>query len=145
MKVTLERMNKAVHFRAKSAEGHTVDIDGGETIGGEDKGVRPMQLVLMAAGGCSSIDIHLILKKMRQSIEDLRIEVEGERLDAVPALFKKIKFHYYFKGDLNEDKVRKAIKMSLDKYCSVVKMLDHNVEIVYDFSINGQLMDQKFD
>ena len=138
MKVTLERMNQAVHFRATSAEGHTVNIDGGETSDGEDKGVRPMQLVLMAAGGCSSIDIHLILKKMRQSVDDLKIEVHGERVDTIPGVFKGINFHYYFKGDLKEDKVRKAIEMSLDKHCSVVKMLDHHVEIGYKFSINGK-------
>ncbi len=140
MKVTLERMNQAVHFRATSAEGHTVDIDGGETSDGEDKGVRPMQLVLMAAGGCSSIDIHLILKKMRQTIDDLKIEIVGERVDSIPGVFKKITFLYQFKGDLKEDKVRKAIDMSLDKYCSVVKMLDHQVEVSYEFSINGVMV-----
>jgi Predicted redox protein, regulator of disulfide bond formation len=139
MKVTLNRMNQAVHFRASSTEGHTVDIDGGETSDGADQGVRPMQLVLMAAGGCSSIDIHLLLKKMRQPMEDLRIEVEAERVDEIPAVFKKIFFHYHFKGELKEDKVRKSIEMSLDKHCSVVKMLDHKLAIGYDFSINGKL------
>lgn len=143
MKITLERMNQAVHFRATSAEGHTVDIDGGPTSDGEDQGARPMQLVLMAAGGCSSIDIHLILKKMRQSVDDLKIEVEGERVDTIPGVFKKITFHYHFKGDLNKEKVRKSIDMSLDKYCSVVKMLDHNVEIAYHFSINGKLIEKE--
>ncbi len=143
MKITLERMNQAVHFRATSAEGHTVDIDGGPTSDGEDQGARPMQLVLMAAGGCSSIDIHLILKKMRQSVDDLKIEVEGERVDTIPGVFKKITFHYHFKGDLNKEKVRKSIDMSLDKYCSVVKMLDHNVEIDYHFSINGKLIEKE--
>ena len=120
MKVTLERINKAVHFRATSAEGHTVDIDGGATSDGEDQGARPMQLVLMAAGGCSSIDIHLILKKMRQTVEDLKIEVEGERVDAVPAVFKKIKFHYHFKGDLKADKVRKSIRAAILVLATVV-------------------------
>jgi len=137
MKVILERMNHAVHFRATSPQGHIVDIDGGETSDGEDKGTRPMQLVLMAAGGCSSIDIHLILKKMRQSVEDLKIEIEGERVETIPGVFKKITFYFHFKGDLKEEKVRKAIDLSLNKHCSVVKMLDHQVAIAYQFSING--------
>ena len=142
MKVILKRMNQAVHFRATCEDGHTVDIDGGETSDGADQGTRPMQLVLMAAGGCSSIDIHLILKKMRQPVEDLQIEVEAERVDDIPAVFKNIFFHYHFKGNLKAEKVRKSIEMSLDKHCSVVKMLDHNVKIGYDFSINGQLFEK---
>jgi len=140
MKVTLERQNKAVHFHAKGDSGHIVNIDGGPTSGGEEKGSRPMELVLMAAGGCSSIDIHLILKKMRQPVDDLRIEVHGERVDAVPAVFRKITFYYHFKGDLKAEKVKQAIDMSLDKYCSVSKMLDHHVEMAYEFTINGELI-----
>ena len=76
---------------------------------------------------------------MRQPVEDLRIEVNGERVDAVPAVFKKITFHYHFKGDLKPEKVKQAIDMSLDKYCSVSKMLDHTVEMAYQFTINGEL------
>jgi len=138
MKVTLERQNKAVHFIAKGDSTHKVDIDGGPNSGGADKGLRPMELVLMAAGGCSSIDIHLILKKMRQPFDDLKIEVHGERVDAVPAVFKKIIFHYHFKGNLKPAKVKQAIEMSLGKYCSVSKMLDSTVEMEYHFTINGE-------
>lgn len=141
MKVILERQNKSVHFTAKGESGHAVQLDGGPDSGGEDKGARPMELVLMAAGGCSSIDIHLILKKMRQPIDDLRVEIEGERVDAVPAVFKKIIFYYHFKGDLKPAKAKQAIEMSLGKYCSVSKMLDPTVKMEYHFTINGQTME----
>lgn len=140
MKVTLKRQNNAIHFQGENSKGLTVDIDGSERVGGKGKGVSPMEMVLMATAGCSSIDIHVILKKMRQEIEDLQVHVEGERVDAVPAVFKTITMHYAFKGDLKPEKVQKAVNMSLDKYCSVSKMLEHSVKIKHKISINGEVL-----
>lgn len=130
-------MNDAVHFEGVNASGNTIQMDGSAAIGGEDKGVRPMELLLFGTASCSCIDIVAILKKMRQPIDDLQVEVEGYRdTDQTPAVFTKIHLHYIFKGDLKEEKVKQALELSLEKYCSVSKMLEKTAEITYDYSIN---------
>lgn len=135
MKVTLQRLNDAVHFEAKNDDGNTISIDGSPDVGGEGKGVRPMQALLMSLAGCSSIDVVSLLKKMRQPLEDMRVEVNGDRVDEVPAVFNKIHMQFILKGDLDEAKVAKAIGMSVEKYCSVARMLDKTAEIGWGFVI----------
>ncbi|MBI5915495.1 MAG: OsmC family protein [Bacteroidetes bacterium] len=136
MHITLQRLNSAVHFEAKNDDGNTVSIDGSPDVGGEGKGVRPMQLLLMSLAGCSSIDVVSLLKKMRQPLDDIRVEVHGERdTGEVPAVFKKIHMQFILKGDLDEEKVAKAIGMSVEKYCSVARMLEKAVEISWDYVI----------
>ena len=135
MKVTLQRLNDAVHFEAKNDDGNTIHMDGSPEIGGEGKGVRPMQALLMSLAGCSSMDVVSLLKKMRQPLEDMRVEVNGDRVDEVPAVFKKIHMQFFLKGKLDEAKVAKAIGMSVEKYCSVARMLDKTAEISWDFVI----------
>ncbi len=137
-KVNMKRVNDKVHFRAYNSTGNIVSMDGSPKIGGENKGVRPMELLLMAFAGCSSIDIVSILAKMRQNLKDLDVEVEGFREEgAIPAVFTKIHIHYKLSGDLKEDKVVQAIEMSLDKYCSVSKMLEKAAEITHSYEITN--------
>ena len=135
MHITLQRLNDAVHFEAKNDDGNTISIDGSPDIGGEGKGVRPMQALLMSLAGCSSIDVVSLLKKMRQPLEDMRVEVQGHRVDAVPAVFDKIHMQFILKGEIEEEKARKAIGMSVEKYCSVAKMLDKAAEITWELEI----------
>lgn len=135
MHITLQRLNDAVHFEAKNDDGNTIHMDGSPDIGGEGKGVRPMQALLMSLAGCSSIDVVTLLKKMRQPLEDIRVEVSGERVDEVPAVFKKIHMKFILKGDLDTEKVKKAIGMSVEKYCSVGRMLDKTAEITWGVEI----------
>lgn len=135
MHITLQRLNNAVYFEAKNDDGNTIHLDGSPDIGGEGKGVRPMQALLMSLAGCSSIDIVSLLKKMRQPLEDMRVEVNGDRVDEVPAVFKKIHMQFFLKGDLDEAKAKKAIGMSVEKYCSVAKMLDKTAEITWGLEI----------
>ncbi len=136
MKIQLKRLNDAVHFEGSNDDGNIVHLDGSPDIGGEGKGIRPMQLLLMSLAGCSSIDVVSLLKKMRQPPEDVRVEVSGERaLDEVPAVFKKIHMHFILKGNLDEAKVAKAIGMSVDKYCSVARMLEKTAEITWSYEI----------
>lgn len=138
MKVNIERQNQAVHFEAANAENLKVHIDGSGEAGGEGKGVRPMEMVLMALGSCSSIDVVLILKKMRQELEDLRIEVEGKRAeDQVPKVFTDIHIKFFLKGKLDEPKVEKALDLAVNKYCSVKDMLQATVNITHSFVIEG--------
>lgn len=138
MKVTLQRVNKAVHFEA-SSESSTVkvNIDGSEGIGGEGKGVRPMELVLMALGSCSVFDLHTILLKQRQDIQDIQVEVAGERREEIPNIFTKIHISFFLKGSIDEIKAQKAAELAVKKYCSVHDMLAAGgVDISYSIKIN---------
>ncbi len=136
MKIEMQRVNKAVHFIAYGSDGHSILMDGSESIGGEGKGVRPMETVLMGLAGCSSIDMVMILDKMRQKLEDIRIEVVAERADDIPSVFTKIHVKFFLKGDLKEKKVAQAVNMAFEKYCSVSRMLEPTVEITSSYVIN---------
>lgn len=135
MKVAIERINNAVQLKAVNEEGNEVIFDGSPEIGGEGGGARPMQVVLMSLGACSSMDVLSILKKMREEVQSYNVEITGERADAVPAVFTKIHVHYLFKGKLNANNVARAIQLSMEKYCSVTKMLEPTVEITHSFKI----------
>lgn len=138
MKVKINRVNKAVHFEAESElSAVKVHIDGSEAIGGEGKGVRPMELVLMALGSCSVFDLTLILQKQRQEIEDIQVEVEGQRRDEVPNIFTKIHISFMLTGRIDEVKAQKAAELAVKKYCSVHDMLAAGgVDITYSLRIN---------
>ena len=136
MQIKLERIDDAYHMRAVNENGNTIETDGSLKIGGNNKGMRPMQLLLTAVGGCSAIDIITFLRKQRQDLKDFRITVEGERQkDAIPSLFTDIHLHFELTGDLNEKKVERALSLSMDKYCSVAKTLEKTAKITYDYSI----------
>jgi putative redox protein len=136
MKVELRRVNDAFHFEAVGAAGVPVHIDGSPDIGGVDAGARPMEMILMGLGGCSAIDIVLILQKQRQVIQDMTISIEAERVpNETPSLFKTIHVHYNFKGDLQIEKVARAIELSMEKYCSVTAILNKTAVITHSFTI----------
>jgi putative redox protein len=138
MKIEIERQNNAYHMIAANEEGNTVSVDGSPEIGGEGKGVRPMQLLLSGIGSCSAIDVISILKKQKQDLRDLKITVNGEREEGkIPAVFTKIHLHFHLYGDLNEAKVARAIQLSMEQYCSVSKMLEKSAEITYDHEISA--------
>ncbi|MBE8719890.1 OsmC family protein [Sphingobacterium pedocola] len=138
MKVHLNRKNKAVHFEALSELSPvSVNIDGSESIGGEGKGVRPMELILMALGSCSVFDLTTILQKQRQEIEDIEVEVEGQRRDEIPNIFTSIHINFLLKGQIDEVKAHKAAELAVKKYCSVHDMLAAGgVDITYSIKIN---------
>jgi len=139
MKIVLNRIDDAFHFEAENEDGKIVNIDGAPAIGGHDLGVRPMQLLIMGLGGCSAIDVVLILQKQKQIIDDLKIELDAERYeDREPSLFKNIHVTFNFKGDLNEKRVKRAVALSMDKYCSVAKILEETATITYGSTINGE-------
>ena len=124
VKVELERVNGAFGFEARDANGHSVKIDTSPETGGENFGVRPMQLLLMGLGGCSGIDILSILKKQRQTVTDFRMRLEGEREPGKdPSLWKKIDLVFELKGQIDKDKAEKAVALSMEKYCSVSETL----------------------
>lgn len=136
MVIELEKKNNAYHFEAVNESGIKIQLDASPAIGGENKGARPMELLIMGLGGCSGIDIINILKKQRIEVGEMRIKIEAEREpDAVPSLFKNIHINFIFKGDLDKSKVERAINLSLEKYCSVAKTLEKTAEITYSMTI----------
>ncbi|MEX1239982.1 MAG: OsmC family protein, partial [Cyclobacteriaceae bacterium] len=137
IKIELNRLNDAFHFSAENESGITVHLDSSPDSGGSNQGMRPMQMLLAALGGCSAIDIITILNKQRQPLNDLKITVTGEReKDAIPSLFKTVHAHYSFFGNLDHEKVEKAISLSIEKYCSVSQTLEKaGARITYSFEV----------
>ncbi len=128
MEVKLERKNQAFHYEAQAGE-HTIHIDGNPAIGGEGKGARPMELMLTGIGGCVSIDLGLILKKQRQQLDDYSITVSGKRKEDGAKEFTAVHLEFVLKGDLDEQKVKRAVELTINKYCSAIQSLDKNIEI----------------
>ena len=138
MKVELNMVNDAVHFEGSGSGNVKVHIDGSEAIGGMGLGVRPMELVLMALGSCSSLDLISILKKQRQDVKDVSISVEGERKEGVPAVFTKIHLTINLTGNIDRAKAEKAAELAVKKYCSVHDMLAAGgVEITYSLNVTS--------
>ena len=123
-------------FLGESGSGHTVVMDGAPESGGRDLGVRPMEMLLLGLGGCTAFDVIDILQRGREPIDDLAIEIAGERTDEIPKVFKKIRVRYIVTGKgLSRDKVERAVKLSADKYCSATIMLGAVAEITHEIEI----------
>ncbi len=138
MTIELTRADHAYHFISSNEAGNVVESDGSPSIGGSNKGMRPMQMVLAALASCSSIDVVLFLKKQRQQLDDIQVTVTGKRADGqVPAVFTDIHVHYKLYGPIKEKKAEKAVSLSMDKYCSVSKMLEKSVNITYSFEVSS--------
>ena len=129
MKVSLKSTDSLNSFVATNSKGHEVHLSGNGTAAG------PMESVLMAIAGCSTIDIVMILEKMRQPLENIEVDVESERREEIPRTFTKVNLHYKLYGDLKVKKVEQAINSSLDKYCSVSKMIEKSAEITSTYEI----------
>lgn len=126
-----------VMFVAETGSGHAVVVDGPPDSGGRNIGMRPMELVLLGVGSCTSFDVISILKKARQPVEDCIAEIEAERSDDIPSVFTKIHIHFRITGSaLKESQVKRAVELSADKYCSASIMLGRGgVEITHDYEI----------
>ncbi len=135
MEINLKRKNKAFHYEAINPDKIVVNIDANTAIGGEGKGVRPMELVLMGLGGCASIDLGLILKKQKQVLENYQVTITATRKDNVAKTFDAINLHFLLWGILDDDKVKKAIDLTLTKYCSVALSLSKEINITSTFTI----------
>jgi putative redox protein len=124
-------------FLAESGSGHTVTIDGPESEGGRNVGIRPMELMLMGMGGCTSFDVMMILKKARQPVEDCIARIQAKRADEIPSVFTDIHIHFVIKGaGVKESQVKRAIELSAEKYCSASIMLEKaGVNITHDFEL----------
>ena len=134
MHISLKRVGTCT-FEASDGRGHAVTIDGPAHLGGADTGMRPMETFLAALASCSAVDVVMILTQQKQPLLDLRIEVDGERADAVPAVFTRIRLRFIAHGDVAENKMKRAVALSVEKYCSVAKMLSPQVVVEHEYEI----------
>ena len=138
MKVRIKWV-EGVSFVGESESGHAVVLDGAPENGGRNIGMRPMEMLLIGMGACTSFDVLTILKKARQPIVDCVAEIAAERADEVPKVFTKIHVHFVITGNnLNETQVERAVKLSAEKYCSASIMLSKSVDISHDFEIKAE-------
>lgn len=138
MKATID-WTGAAGFKATSGSGHEVQVDGPPDHGGQNQGPRPMEMVLMGLGACSSFDVMSILQKSRQDVTDCHTELEADRADSVPAVFTRVHLHFVITGNhLKENLVKRAVSLSAEKYCSASIMLAKGgVEITHSYEIQA--------
>lgn len=120
---------------AKGNSNHWVVMDTAKEIGGNDAGSRPMELMLMALAGCTSMDVISIIEKMKIKYRDYKLEIIANKSSEHPKVYTKIHLKYKIWGDVPEDKFKSAIELSQTKYCSAVAMLRKACEITYDYEI----------
>jgi putative redox protein len=122
--IQLSRVHGDFGFEATDENGHTIKMDSSPESGGLNYGVRPMQSLLMALGGCSAIDVISILKKQRQDVADYKMTISGEREKGKePSLWQTIHVKFQLYGDIDPDKASRAVDLSINKYCSVAATL----------------------
>lgn len=138
IEINLHRVQGDFGFEAKDANGHTVHMDTSDESGGSNFGVRPMQMLLMGLGGCSAIDIVMILKKQRQTIDDFAIKITGEREPGKePSLWANAKIIFYLKGAIDNEKAYRACELSMNKYCSVAETLKRGgTQLTWEVVVN---------
>ena len=129
MQIELESTPGSLNYKGTNERGQSVQLSG------DKEAPSPMETVLMAVAGCSSIDVELILKKMRQDLQKVEVTVQATRAEEAPKVFKTIQIHYILYGDIKEEKAKQAIELSMEKYCSVSLMLKATVDITYTFEI----------
>ena len=127
---------EGVSFLGESESGHTMLMDGAPEAGGHNLGMRPMETLLIGAGGCTAFDVIFILKKARQNVTDCVAEIDADRAPTDPKVFTKIHFHFIVTGkNLNPTQVQRAINLSAEKYCSASIMLGKTAAMTHDFEI----------
>ena len=130
------RLVDGVRFQVTSGSGHTTHTDGPPEEGGQNLGMRPMEMVLLGMGGCTAFDVVKILRKRRHEPELVEIQMDAQRADEVPKVFTAIHLKYRVKGEgIKENEVRRAIDLSIEKYCSATRMLASTAEVTYEFEL----------
>lgn len=133
---TQVKWREAGSFVGQTDSGHALVMDGPAEFGGKNLGPRPMELLMVGLGGCTSFDVVLMLQKARQKILDCIVDIDAERADEIPKVFTKIHIHFRVYGeDLSEKHVSRCVSMSANKYCSASIMLGKTAEITHDYEI----------
>ncbi len=131
MNVTLRQVGPGADFEASNEAGATLRLEGTPELGGTGQALRPMEALLASLAGCSAVDVVKILGQQREPLARLSVVVEGTRADAVPAVFTSIRLLFVLEGEVDSHKAARAIALSMEKYCSVAKMLEHSVQITH--------------
>ncbi len=135
MKATVKLL-EGVSFSGVSGSGHSVVMDGSPDFGGQNRGMRPMEMLLLGLGGCSAFDVVHILRKGRQDVAGCTVEIEARRAESDPKVFTRIHLHFLVRGrELSEARVKRAIELSAQKYCSASIMLAKTAEITHDYTV----------
>ncbi|MBV8253794.1 MAG: OsmC family protein [Chitinophaga sp.] len=139
MKIALQRIDDGFNMEAVDENGHKVLMDSSVENGGKNNGVRPMQMIIMGLGGCSAIDVVMILKKQRQEITDFRIEIEADREKGKePSLWENAHLVFHLYGNIDADKAARAVELSMNKYCSVAETLRKgNTRLTWEVKLNA--------
>lgn len=135
MKIEIKRKDDAFQLEAKGSGPYSVLVDKANENGGKGRGTRPMELMLMSIGTCSTFDVIEILRKQRQNLKDIKVNVDGHRIEGVPSVFDKIHLTYYLSGEVEKNKAQRAIDLSIRKYCSASAMLAKTATITYSIEI----------
>lgn len=136
MKIDVRFLGKGV-FEATSEGGGKLRMEGPADMGGPGEHLRPMETLLAALAGCSGIDVVKILTQQKEPLADLVVRVDGTRADAIPAVFTDIRVVYEISGPVAENKAHRAVALSMEKYCSVTKMLEPTVKITHEVVLKG--------
>ncbi|MGQ7857058.1 OsmC family protein [Pedobacter sp. WC2501] len=137
MNINLIRKSGKFNFEAENEGGFTVELDAKAAIGGEGKGFRPMEMLLIGLGGCSGIDMVNVLTKQKEPLDDIKIAINATRKEEeMPPIFDVIDIHFDLFGDLSTQKVERALQMTFDKYCSVSNILGRSATINFTYKIN---------
>ncbi len=130
------KLVEGMQFIGYADSGHGVVMDASFDVGGEDTGSRPMELLLLGLGGCTGMDVVSILRKMKQDVERFEIEIEAERAKTYPKVYTKVHIIYKVWGNVSEEKLKKAIELSQETYCSASSMFKKTAEVTYEYKIN---------
>ena len=140
MNIELVYTGEGAAFKGYSSEGNELTLDGSPNLGGQGKGPRPMELVLFGLAGCMAMDVLHIISKARAKLEQAKLEVNAQRVDAIPAIFEQIHLCFHLGGEgVTEKMAQRAIDLSLDRYCSVAQMLSPKVKITAELHFIAQV------
>ena len=129
------KLVEGMQFVANADSGHAVVMDASEGVGGKDSGTRPMELLVLGLGGCTGMDVVSILRKMKQDVKGFEIEIDADRAKTYPKVYTRVHIVYKIWGDISEDKLKKAIELSQDTYCSASAMFKKTAEVTYEYKI----------
>lgn len=136
----IARHNDGMSFQIDIA-GHNIIVDAAESFGGKNQGPPPKQLMLAALAGCTGMDVVSLLSKMRIQFDSFNLILEGTVNPEHPKKYNKINIIYQIKGDnIPEDKVEKAVNLSLEKYCGVAAVYKKAIELTYSIEINNSVI-----
>jgi putative redox protein len=138
MSTTIVRFVEGMKFVGQGKSGHSVAMDAAERVGGSDSAARPVEVMLCALGGCTGMDVVSILRKMKTAPTSLEIEIEDERAAEYPKVFKKLHLTYRVTGNIPEENLRKAIDLSLAKYCPIANSLAGVAQITSEYVIEPE-------